>query len=84
MDSIQSLIVNFAVTYNCGAYGASTYNNDEACTDTTATNTGTTTTEGGTLLDTGQPYIIPLVAGILLIVMALALIAMKARKKRHS
>lgn len=44
--------LNFAATYNCGAYGAGSFDGDNACQTTGSTTGGTPTTNVGTP-DTG-------------------------------
>lgn len=76
-----SFITRFAVTYDCNAYGASTYNNNEACA-TTATNPGTTTngTASTGLAPTGTDIAIAIGCGLALIVIG-AIIILKMRRK---
>jgi hypothetical protein len=60
----------FAVTYNCNAYGASTYSSDAACT--TGTETGGQQTGG--LAGTGVDFWVPLVLGAVLFLGGVALL----------
>ena len=92
-----SFLTRFAVTYNCNAYGASTYNNDEPC-ETTVDNGGTqpntptlsdttqpttTSQSSSTLAATGTNIAISVVSGLLLIVIGIVLV-MRLRKKPAS
>lgn len=67
-----------SATYNCNAYGSGAYNEgQETANCTTAT---PTKPDGGTLVDTGSPYFVPLAAGVLLVMVALGLIVAKLVK----
>lgn len=79
MNSTYNLFVNFAATYNCGAYGTGTYN-ESSCKTTTGT-TGGTTSDGG-LADTGMSVYLPLAGGIILIAIAAILLVRTLRRKR--
>ncbi len=73
------VVVMFAVTYNCGAYGAGSYSSADPCTTTsTQASSGSTTTSG--LSDTGTSIYIGVGTGILLILIAVAIL-LRARKK---
>lgn len=62
----------FAATYNCNAYGSSTYNNSETCETSTST---------GGLAGTGVDIAIGAGSGVLLIALA-AIILLKLRRKK--
>ena len=67
----------FGTTYNCGAYGAGSYNETNC-----QTNTGTNGNSGG-LADTGYDIIIPVaLAGALIIAGVILLVRKLLRKKK--
>lgn len=77
-----SFLTRFAATYNCNAYGASTYNNNDACqTATEATAGGTTGSNAGGLAATGTNIAIGIGLGLALIIIGIVLI-MKIRRKK--
>lgn len=59
--------------YNCGAYGANTYNS--SCT------TGTGTDPNGSLADTGYNILLPLALGVALIIAAGILVVKRLRRR---
>lgn len=59
--------------YNCGAYGAGTY--DGACT--------TGSNSGGSLADTGYNILLPLALGLALVVAAAILIVKRLRRRSN-
>ena len=72
-------LTRFAVTYDCNAYGAGTYDNNETCTTA-----GTTTTVGSSnLAATGINIAIGIGVGIALILVGVRLI-MKLRRNNKS
>ena len=73
-------LTKFAVEYNCGAYGASTYNNSDPCT---TTGTGTQGA-GGSLAYTGIDFLLPLVLGIALIAASIIFIIKSKRNKKST
>ena len=75
-----SFLTRFAATYDCNAYGTSTYNNDEPCETTQTT---TTPQSSSTLAATGTNIAIGVVSGLLLIVIGIVLV-MRLRKKPAS
>lgn len=74
-----SFLTRFAVTYDCNAYGASTYNNDEPCTTTETSTTTTTPANTSGLASTGTSVALGITAGILLIIVGV-IIMMKLRR----
>lgn len=86
-----SFITRFAVTYDCNAYGASTYNNDEPCVTTTDNTPATgsdgrataTTTVGG-LSATGTNVAFGIGLGVVLIVISLAIFIKMRRSNKKS
>lgn len=82
MDSTLGFFTTYlAAVYDCGAYNAGTYNEGEACTTTTTTSTSGTS--GGSLVDTGSPVFLTLVAGSLLVAVALAIIVFKLVRRKQ-
>lgn len=77
MEQLTSFLTRFAVTYDCGTYGASTYNNNDPCQTTT---TGTSGGTSGGLAGTGVDVLLPLAIGLVLIISAI-LILVRMRKK---
>lgn len=64
--------LRYIAQYDCGAYGASTYQNGQVC--------GASTGQNGGLANTGLDIIAPLAAGLVLIVVAAILLARNLRK----
>lgn len=62
---MDTLYKQFAATYDCGAYGAGTYDSDQTCT---------TSTESGNLAGTGTDVVIGIAGGALLIIIAVVVI----------
>jgi hypothetical protein len=85
MNTLNYLYINtlFSAVYNCDTYGAGNYNEGGECATTTTTD-GTTGQAGGSLVDTGSPYFVPIVAGTLLIVIAVSLFAYKIVRRRQA
>jgi hypothetical protein len=90
MNPIFYSITTMASVYNCGSYGAGTYNDGTGTCITgsgngsgTGSNTGTSTSTSGGLANTGMNVILPLAGGVILIVLALVLLfsTLKRRKK---
>jgi LPXTG-motif cell wall-anchored protein len=72
----------FAATYNCGSYGAGSYNtNGNTCTTGTSSAPGSSSGSGG-LANTGQSILFPIAGGILLIAVAIALLIHTVRRKK--
>lgn len=67
---------NFAADYNCGTYGAGTYQN-AACG--TSPSTG-----GGGLAETGYDILLPIFLGISLVAAGAILVAKRWLRKRRS
>lgn len=72
---MNNFLVRFAATYNCGAYGSSTYNSSGNCTTTTSGQTS------GSLIDTGMSIVLPLALGVVLIISAIILMLRRNKKK---
>lgn len=72
----------FASTYNCSVYGGGSYSSSEACATTTQTSTypNTPNTAGVT----GQSVIGGLAAGLILVVVSVAIFIQLHRKRRKS
>ena len=66
---------NFAADYNCAAYGAGAYDSNQSC----ATITGS-----GSLADTGTNVTIGITGGILLVVVAIAMLVATRRKAKRA
>lgn len=87
--NIPVYIVNFAATYNCGAYGAGQFDTSGQCATTTTTTTsgGTSGQSGGgnsvvsSLTDTGINIILPIVGGLLLIALAITILRKKPKNR---
>ncbi|MBP6037711.1 MAG: hypothetical protein KA604_00025 [Candidatus Saccharimonas sp.] len=77
----NTFLLRFAVTYDCNAYGASTYNNDEPC-QTTATS-GNSSASGGLLSSTGTDIFIGIGAGLLLIILGVVLLRKLRRTSKR-
>lgn len=73
---MNNFLVRFAATYDCGAYGSSTYNSSGNCTTTTS---GGQTS--GSLIDTGMSIILPLALGVVLVISAIILMLRRKKKK---
>lgn len=71
--SIVKHTFNFAADYNCGVYGAGTYQN-AACGTEPA---------GGGLADTGYDVLLPIFLGISLVVAGAILLAKRWLRKRR-
>ena len=74
----DTFLIFLASTYNCQSYGAGTYGSQASCTATSGG--GSSTSEGG-LANTGEAVYIPLIAGVLLIVLAIALLIATLRRR---
>lgn len=72
MNDLVVFITRFAVTYDCGAYGASAYNNDDAC--------GTANNLAGTGVDT----LLPLAIGLALIIASIVLLFVLRKKSARA
>lgn len=76
-----TFFVQLAVTYNCDAYGANSYNSNEPCTTTSGSGDGSS---GGSLVDTGVNVVLPIVIGLVLIIgPALYFIRRRLSKKQQ-
>lgn len=73
----QSYFTSFADVYNCGAYGAGSFDEGTSCNPSS-----TTTGSSGNLVDTGANFYVPFVGGVVLIVVALTIIIVSLRKRR--
>ncbi len=73
------IFTKYIAQYNCDAYGANAYNN-AACGNTTTG--GAAGSSGGSLAKTGLDVVVPLTAGILLILVAIALFIRNIRRQR--
>ena len=69
--TMNAFYKNFAAEYNCAAYGAGSYNSNEACE---------TTTDGGALADTGMNVAVGITGGVLLVAVGLASLILLRRK----
>jgi LPXTG-motif cell wall-anchored protein len=68
----------FAATYNCGSYGAGSYNTSGSeCTTNSSSSSGS-----GGLANTGQSIFLPIAGGVLLIVVAITLLVYTIRRKK--
>ncbi|PID31297.1 hypothetical protein CR983_01760 [Candidatus Saccharibacteria bacterium] len=81
MEALYTHIL-LAEVYNCNVYGAGNYNEGGECATTSTTGGGAA--GGGALIDTGSAYFVPVVAGALLLVVAVALVAYKVVKNRRT
>jgi hypothetical protein len=72
MNELLVFITRFAITYDCGAYGASTYNNDGPC----STN--------GALAGTGVDVLLLLAVGLALVVSSIALLFILHKKSSQA
>lgn len=66
-------LTHFAATYNCGAYGTGTYNEQGECV---------TTTDGGKLVNTGTEVYLYAGAGLALIIVGIVLLTRLFKKKK--
>lgn len=71
----NTYITTFAATYNCSAYGASTYNSAGVCGVST-----TTTTGANGLAGTGSPVAVEAGIGLALVVLGVSLFALLRRR----
>lgn len=84
----QSYFTSFAEVYNCGAYGAGSFDQGTLCNATIPVNPPSTTTsantsQSGGLVNTGANFYVPLAAGIILIAIASTIIITSILKKRR-
>lgn len=71
-----------ATTYNCGAYGASSYNSKEPCQTTTQPGTGVEVPATGDILTpSGTNMMVGVIAGLLIILIATILLVRTRKKK---
>lgn len=75
---ILYMMTQTASTYNCGAYGVGDYNANEACL---TTEDGSAQPPTGQLSETGMAVVTGIVGGILLIVVAIAVLVTTRRKR---
>ena len=73
--TMNAFYKNFAAEYNCAAYGAGSYNSNEACE---------TTTDGGALADTGTNVAVGITGGVLLIAVAAVILITSRRKAKKA
>ena len=71
--TMNAFYKNFAAEYNCAAYGAGSYNSNEACE---------TTTDGGALADTGTN--VGITGGVLLMAIAAVILITSRRKAKKA
>lgn len=71
MNDLTTFLTTFAVAYDCGAYGTSTYNNGDQCKTT-----------DGSLPGTGMDVLLPLILGVVLVVSALVALVVMRKKAR--
>jgi hypothetical protein len=72
--SIIKHTFNFAADYNCGVYGAGTYQNSTC---------GAESPSGGGLADTGYDILLPVFLGISLVVASAVLLTKRWLRKRR-
>ena len=64
----------FSAEYDCGAYGTSTYNSNQACE--------TTTDSGSGLANTGTNITVGITGGVLLVAVAIVILVKTRRKSK--
>lgn len=96
MGELHLFYTVFAATYNCGTYGSGSYNSAGECQTTTNPNgnngdgngTGTTAqqtgmNQNGSLSDTGLNVLLPIGAGILLVIVAIVLLVRVLKNRKN-
>ena len=74
-------LLTLAEVYDCSTYGDGNYDEGGLCATTTG---GVGAASDGALIDTGAPYFVPMVAGALLVVMALGIIITRIVRRRKT
>ena len=67
---MYTFYTKFAAEYNCGAYGAGTYDSQQVCG-----------TDSGSLANTGTNVVVGITGGVLLIAVAIVILFTTRRKK---
>ena len=79
MEINNSPLMRFAV-YDCGTYGAGSYDHDTACSTAAVSQPGTAAA-GGELAYTGMPFYATL-TGVVLVVVVSVVLLVRARRRR--
>lgn len=77
----QYLFTSFAASYNCGAYGTGTFDEGSVCNTSSSSSTPA---QSGGLVDTGANVYIPLAAGLLLVIVAIAIIVVRLIRRKKT
>ncbi len=88
-----SFLTRFAVSYDCNAYGANTYNGNEACKEANSesqnsansantASASSTTTENSALTNTGMNVPVGIGGGVLLVVIGIIVLIKTRRNKK--
>lgn len=85
MDSVFTFYTTYlAAVYNCDTYGAGNFDEGGQCTTTTTTTSSTSGASSGSLVDTGSPVFYALIAGVLLVAVALGILIYKLVRRKQS
>lgn len=85
MISTFQYMKTFAAQYSCGAYGAGNFDEGTVCqTQPANTPAGSTSDGGAALANTGMNVFVPLITGVLLVTIAIAVLVKTIKKHRKT